>query len=405
MPSERLRDAAFTSIDWEAESGGRWSPAPPTVGLLVGLVTVAALLAYDLQVPDASPFAFLNWNPTRMDWLALFAAVLLARYGLYPLARDRHRSAAALRSLVSRPAGAVTAALLAVSLSLALVGPELVNFSYPRLAHKLQPPVFASVYVEDVYAYNCLGELRDGYCHGTWRYPLGTNRFGESTLELLFNGNRIAVKLALTTVAIMGVIATAVGTVSGYLGGLVDDLLMGYVDVQQTIPAVVAYVVLATLVFGEIQGVNDGGLFVLALVFGLLDWGGIARLVRSDVLTRRSAGYVRAARAAGASDLHVIRRHVVPNSMATVVTSLTRRIPLLVLTQVGLAYLALNRAGSKSIGRVLRLGVGSRTNNIPWTEKWWVAGFALLFLVAFVVAYNVFGDELRDTLDPGEEVV
>jgi peptide/nickel transport system permease protein len=403
MPSSSLDDAGFTDIDWAAESGGRSLLDAPTLGLLAGLLAVAGLLAYDLRA--GTPFGALNWDPTRMDWLALASAVLFGRYGCYPLIRDRDRAASALRSLLARPAGAFSLVVVVGSLLFALVAPELVSFGYPRLEHRLQPPVYARVHVADVYAYSCVGELSNGYCHGTWRYPLGTDRYGESVTELLFNGNRVAVKLGLTTAAIMGVVATTVGTTAGYVGGLVDDALMGYVDVQQTIPAVVVYIVLATLFLGEIGGVSDGGLFALALVFGLLDWGGIARLVRSDVLTRRSAGYVRAARAAGASDLHVIRRHVVPNSTGTVVTALTRRVPLLVLAQVALAYLELNRAGSLSLGRTLRLALSSRVQNLPWYETWWLSVFALAFLVVFVLAYSLFGDELRDVLDPNEGAV
>lgn len=400
MPSSSLEDAGFTDIDWAEESGGRSLLDAPTLGLLTGFLAVAALLAYDWFV--GTPFGVLNWDPTRMDWLVLTAAVLFGRYGVYPLVRDRDRTVSALRALLARPAGALSFVFVVGSLLVALVGPELVSFGYPRLEHRLQPPVFARIHVADVYAYNCVGELSNGYCHGTWRYPFGTDRYGQSVTELLFNGNRVAVKLGLTTAAIMGVVATAVGTTAGYVGGLVDDALMGYIDVQQTIPAIIVYVVLATLFLGEIGGVSDGGLFALAVVFGLLDWGGIARLVRSDVLTRRSAGYVRAARAAGASDLHVIRRHVVPNSTATVVTALTRRVPLLVLAQVALAYLELNRADSLSLGLTLRLALSSRIQNLPWYETWWLSVFALAFLVAFVVAYSLFGDELRDVLDPNE---
>lgn len=402
MPSESVDDAEFTDVRWdELSNDGPPLLDPPTAGLLAGLAAVAALLAYDLLEPG-SPLGFVDWDVSRMDWLVLFASVLLVRYGGYPLVRDRERTVRGLRSLLRRPAGALALSFLLTSLALAVVGPELVDFGYPQLDHKLQPPVFASVYVEDVYAYNCVGQVTDGYCHGTWQYPLGTDRFGDGLIELLFYGNRVAVKLGLTTAVVMGVVATAVGTTAGYVGGLVDDALSGYLDVQQTIPAVVVYVVLATLFLGNMEGVSDGGLFALAVVFGLLDWGGIARLVRSDVVTRRSTGYVRAARAAGAGNLYTIRRHVVPNAMSTVVTALSRRIPLLVLAQVGLAYLELNRAGSRSLGRVLRLGVHSRTNNLPWHEKWWVTTFAVLFLVAFVLAYGVFGDVLRDVLDPRE---
>jgi peptide/nickel transport system permease protein len=119
-------------------------------------------------------------------------------------------------------------------------------------------------------------------------------------------------------------------------------------------------------------------------------------------MQRRSAGYVRAARSAGASDLHVLRKHVIPNSTATIVTALTRQIPLLILAQVALAYLKLNNVAYRSLGEVLLRGLSR--NPVPWHVKWWIPGFVTLFLVLTVVAFNVFGDVVRDVLDPKEEV-
>lgn len=88
--------------------------------------------------------------------------------------------------------------------------------------------------------------------------------------------------------------------------------------------------------------------------------------------------------------------------MATVVTALTRRIPLLILAQVALAFLELNRVDSKSLGRTLREGLGGR--HMAWHEKWWVTTSVVLFLVVTVIAFNVFGDTIRDVLDAREDV-
>jgi len=260
--------------------------------------------------------------------------------------------------------------------------------------------VYTTTSTEIDYNYECVGRVVEGRCHGSWTYPLGTNRIGENVLELVAEGLHVAMKLGVAAGVIMVVLGVVVGATAGYVGGRVDDLLMRYVDIQQTVPAVVVYILVASLFLGEYGGIPDGGLFTLAVVFGLLDWGGIARLVRSQALQLRTTGYVRAARAAGASRLWVLRNHVVPNTTSTALTAVTRRIPLLVLAQVALAYLELNQV-SASFGRTMRAGL---FGDAAWHEKWWVTTAAVVVLVVLVVSFSVFGDVLRDVLDPQTEV-
>ncbi|MEF8777090.1 MAG: ABC transporter permease [Haloarculaceae archaeon] len=403
MPSTDLDGARFTGIDWDDESRGIPRPRGRSVGLLVAMAVLAALVAYDLIVQPDELFAALNWDVSRMDWLTLTSLVLFGRYVAFPLLADRRRATRYVREFLTRPAGLLSLLVLVFLTVVALFGPEVLYRSYPRLSDRLNPPAFAGVYVEDVrITYECVGEQVAGTCHGTWKYPLGTTRIGEDIMLLLARGVRVAMVLGISAAMIMGLVATAVGTTAGYLGGWVDDVLMSYVDVQQTVPAILVYIILATLFLGNLEGVTQGGLFAVAVVFGLFDWGGIARIVRSEVMARRSTGYVQAARAAGASDLHVIRRHIIPNSTGTIVTSLTRRIPLLILAQTALAYLAIHRAGSKSLGRILRIGLEPR--HMSWHRKWWVTTFAVILLILVVLGFSVFGDEVRDVIDPQSEV-
>ena len=391
MPSTDTEIARFTRINWDEESGRAGLMRPRTVGFVLALLAVAAVFVYDnLYVTTA---LVRTWDPTRMDWLFFVSAVVAVRYAVVPLVADRDRTSGYVREFLSRPVGVLTLAYLVAFGVLGLFGPEWFGLARVDYAAKVQPPVFTSVYVEEMSAYNCVGRMVGEHCHGTWAYPLGTTRVGEDMVRLLIYGMHIGFKLGLSTAILMVVVATTVGTTAGYFGGWVDDLLMGYVDVQQTIPAVILYIIVASLYLGR-------GLFALALIFGLFDWGGIARLVRSETLKRRSEGYVRAARSAGASDLHVIRRHVIPNSTATIVTTLTRQIPVLILIQVALAYLKMNQVNVRSLGEVLLRGLSS--NPVPWHQKWWVTVFVVLMLLVTVLAFNLFGDVLRDVLDPQE---
>lgn len=396
-------DDRFVPIDWTGEECGRTRPDARTVGLGLALAALAVSFAYDFVFSPDELFWVFGGDLSRIDWLFLVSTVLFVRYGVIPLATKRERIVRHLSMLRARPAGAVAFTVLLLMGVIGTLGPEaLYDVGYPRLEYRLQPPVFTKVFVGEQYYYNCAGEAAGEYCHGSWRYPLGTTQYGEDVVVLLVQGMRVGLKIGFVTAMIMAVVATAVGTVAGYFGGWIDELLMRYVDVQQVVPAIVVYIVLATMFFGNHDGVSDGGAFVFVLVFGFLDWGGIARLVRSDVLKRRSAGYVRAARAAGASDLHIIRRHIVPNSSATIVTALTRRVPLVILAQIALAYLSLNRIGSKSLGRLFRIGLGGF--DMPWHQKWWVTTFAAVLLALLVLSFNIFGDAVRDVLDPREAV-
>ncbi|WP_336034875.1 ABC transporter permease [Halobacterium yunchengense] len=387
MPSTEHDAPLFTRIDWDSQSTGARDVRPRTVAFAVAVLALLALYAYDSLYVDGAIVD--TWDLSRMDWLFFVAVLLFARYVLVPAATSLDRSTDHVRAFLRRPAAVASFAWIAGFGVLGVLGPELIGMPRVDFYADYQPPVFTSTDAASVGGFECVGPGRDGVCHGTWQYPLGTTQQGENVVNVVMFGAHVALKLSLTAAMIMVVVATAVGTAAGYYGGLVDDVLMRYVDVQQTIPAVVVYIILATMYLGK-------GLFTLALVFGLLNWGGIARLVRSETLERKQAGYVRAARSAGASDVHVVRRHLVPNSTGTVAAALTRQIPLLVLVQVGLAYLSLSVVDMRSLGGILRQSLP------PFGVGWWVSASITAFLVVTVVAFNVFGDAIRDVVDPQE---
>ena len=394
MPSTDDEPPLFTSTDWPQQSGGLRAVRLRTVGLATALLVLAVLFAYDYV---ASPNALVaTWDVTRMDWLFLVSAVLATRYSVVPLVADRDRTTTYVTEFSNHPVGVLSFAYLVAFGVLGIVGPEWFGLARVDFATKLQPPVFTSVSADGIHAYNCVGEMVNERCHGTWSYPLGTTRVGEDLIRIILFGMHIAFKLALSAGILMVVVATAVGTAAGYFGGRVDDVLMWYVDVQQTIPAIIVYIIFATLYLGK-------GLFALALVFGLFDWGGIARLVRSETIKRRQSGYVRAARSAGASDLRVVRKHVIPNASSTIVTTLTRQLPVLILIQVALSYLKLNEVNRRSLGEILLRALSD--NPVPWLQKWWITASIVVFLVTTVVAFNLFGDAVSDILDPHDEGV
>jgi peptide/nickel transport system permease protein len=162
---------------------------------------------------------------------------------------------------------------------------------------------------------------------------------------------------------------------------------MGYVDLQLCLPAMVVYLVA--------NAYYNTSLLVLLGAFGLLSWGGIARLVRSEVLQRREAGHVRVARGYGASWRYVARKHILPNVTNTLVPAVFQLLALLVLIEAGIAFLGFHDVQLYSWGSTISEGLGRSAG-----DGWWIAAFPAVALVTTVLSLKLVGDGLRDALDP-----
>lgn len=360
------------------------TPRRRALAFAVGATALALAFGFDRYVRGPGrPLAF-GVYLDGLDYLFALSWVSLVTFVVAPLAFRPGMTRIYWSRLRTNPWAVAGLGYLVVFLVVGTVGPWVlqpdVNF-----AHANQPPMFASV--ETVFVNDCAGRVADGRCHGTLRYPLGTNSSGEGVLELLVSGMRVSLIVALVTAMVFVPIGMSIGVVAGYVGGWTDTLLMGYVDVQQTIPAFVLYVILM-FVFGK-------SLLLVVLVFGLTSWGGTARMIRSEVLQRRDEGYVTAAENAGAGWWHVIRKHVLPNVSNTVVTAMSRQIPIFILTEVAIAYLELNNLTLMSWGETI-----ARDTHRTFPETWWASTFAVVLLVVTVTAVSIVGDAMRDVLDP-----
>lgn len=375
----------FHDVDWDATAGRNWSPSAATWFVVAGVSVVGALLAVDVFVRSPSEPLVGTWDPRVVDWLLLFSLVLFAGYGLLPLA-SHHRTRRRLWSqLRHRPIVAASVGWLLIVFLLGTVGSIILGTPAKDFSVIYQPPAFLPR--DPSLPGNCVGPVVDGVCHGSLAYPLGTNVYGEDIGALIVSGMRVVVTLSVVTATILVAIATAVGTVAGFVGGRVDAILTGYVNVQRTVPAFLVYVIFAF--------VTKPSLLVLIVVFGFLNWGGIAHVVRSEVKAVREAGYVRAARSAGASRLHVLRQHVLPNISGGIAVATTRQIATLILIEAAISYLELNDIMVRSWGEIVASAMGH------WFPlNWWVAAGPGLALLVTVVAVSIVGDALRDVFDP-----
>jgi peptide/nickel transport system permease protein len=218
---------------------------------------------------------------------------------------------------------------------------------------------------------------------------LGTDQFGRDVLTRLLYGARISLSIGILATAISITLGTLIGAVAGYAGGRTDAVLMRFTDLVLSFPRLVLLILIVALF--------DTGLTVLVLVLGLTQWPTTTRIVRGDVLSLRERDFIQAARALGLGRARIVLRHLVPNVMAPVIVAATLGIGNTIVLEAGLSFLGLGvPPPTPSWGRMVADGAG----RLLESSMWWLATFPGLTIVFVVLAFNLVGDALRDSLDP-----
>jgi len=353
---------------------------------IVVLAVVVALALYDTQVNDG--YTIGTWLASPLDWLFILANVVLLFYGVLPILEDRERAATVWQRFREKPEAIAGAAWLGVVYVLGTVGLALVPAPKLDFLNGNQPPIWGTIPAAEL-PHSCAGRVVDGLCHGSWQYPLGTDINGYAMEILLLQGLHVTLYVAVIALALIVPLALVVGTSAGYHGGLIDNVSMRAVEVQDAVPPLVMYLLLIWIT-GE-------SLLVIILLFGFLGWGGAARVVRSEARRLRETEFVQAARALGGSDRHVLRKHVLPAVSVVAIPTATQQAPVLLLTEAGVAFLGLEAFDLQSLGNVIARGLGGQ---VPMLTKWWVSVFPAAALAATVVSFKLVGDALVEALDP-----
>jgi peptide/nickel transport system permease protein len=238
--------------------------------------------------------------------------------------------------------------------------------------------------------------LPKGPSKGFW---FGVDDAGRDLFVRVLYGARTSLVVAFFATGISLVIGVAVGLVAGFYGGKVDTALSRFTDIVMSLPILLLALGLVAGCGLSKQGCLGGaikpGLLLVSYVIGLFNWPYISRLVRGEVLRLRQKEFVEAARAAGAGNVRIMLREVLPNVVAPVLVFTTLIIPNNILFEAALSFLGIGvPPTTPSWGRML-----SDAGSI-FTVAWWMMVFPGLFLFATTLAFNLVGDGLRDALDP-----
>jgi len=227
---------------------------------------------------------------------------------------------------------------------------------------------------------------------GSTQHLLGTDPVGRDILSRIIYGARVSLSISLIVTLLAAAIGILLGLLAGYYGGWLDQVVMRIADLFLAFP----FILLAITIIA----VLGAGIINLIVVFVVAGWVSYARLVRGQVLSIKQAQYVEAVRVAGARDSRVLMHHILPNVIAPVIVLATLQIGGVVLAESALSFLGLGvNPSTPTWGTMINEG------RLYFYNAWWVITFPGLAILIAVLGINMFGDWLRDVLDPTSQQV
>ncbi|MAW36770.1 MAG: ABC transporter permease [Alphaproteobacteria bacterium] len=230
------------------------------------------------------------------------------------------------------------------------------------------------------------------------KFLLGTDDQGRDLFSAILYGLRVSLFVGMMAVGLAMVLGVLLGLIAGYVGGWLDTLIMRLADIQMTFPSIL----IAMLIFGVARGLlppelrEEMAITVLILSIGLSEWVNFARTVRGSTMVEKEKEYVAAARLIGLNRWQIMLRHILPNVLGPVLVIATITLALAIIAEATLSFLGVGAPRTEpSLGTLIRVG-----QDFLFSGEWWILLFPALTLLALALSVNLFGDWLRDTLNP-----
>ncbi|MFO7752855.1 MAG: ABC transporter permease [Desulfobacteraceae bacterium] len=233
---------------------------------------------------------------------------------------------------------------------------------------------------------------------GDPEFLLGTDNQGRDMLSTMIYGLRTSIVIGIGAVALQATIGILMGLTAGYVGGKVDSILMRLADIQFSFPYLMVAILISAifqLVFG-VGKYEELAIPLLILIIGFAEWPMYARTMRASVIGEKGKEYVEAAKIIGLPKPVIMVRHVLPNSLTSLLVISTIQVANAVMSEAALSFLGLGMPISRpSLGSLIRAGF-----DYIFSGSWWITVFPGIWLVLFVLVINLLGDWLRDVLNP-----
>jgi ABC-type dipeptide/oligopeptide/nickel transport system permease subunit len=224
------------------------------------------------------------------------------------------------------------------------------------------------------------------------KYLFGTDYIGKDVFSQVVYGARSALFVGFGSAAIAMSLAILVGLISGYYGGIIDNILMRITEIFLVIPFLLILLVFLKVITAVSP--SGGGLSMVVLMIGLFSWAADARIIRGEVLRVKESEFIEASKALGASKRRIVFRHVFPNVLHVIIVLTTLMIATAILVEAAISFLGFGDAAAITWGQQLQKA------NEAVKEAWWEGVFPGLFITLLVLGFSLLGNGLRDALDP-----
>lgn len=307
-----------------------------------------------------------------------------------------------MRRLFKNPLAVGSLVVLALIILLILIGPHFIPYGYNEI---IKVDGRRDKTLSNLPPMQYSEREQEAIANGADIFPhiLGTDSLGRDYFIRVIYGTRISLVVGLFASIIVLIIGMLYGSISGYLGGKVDIVMMRIVDVIYSLPDLLLVILLQVVLDKSLGKLIEGtalfkigvNMISLFIVFGLLYWVGMARLIRGQILQIKENEYVMAAQTLGASPMRIIRRHILPNCMSVIFISAALQIPSAIFTESFLSFIGLGvQAPMPSLGSLASQALDG-LSSYPYKLL-----YPALMICLIVLSFNLLGDGLRDAFDP-----